>query len=393
MFPYETHLKVDVSDFYSKEEVRLEEEVIKLTKASLDSPLGIAFVTFNDLQSSKAVYDDFSSTILNCYKRTPKQSEHSLTLLPERWRVSFAPPATDIHWENLNDGRGWLITKKIFAHILMVAICLFLTTPEYILSHLVHILSPIYGEKVEVPEIVEKYIPSLLLLVVTLTMPTVITWSVRWLGYWYKSEENLVVMRRIFWYLWLCIIIAPTFGFTTGLTLMEYYLDAAHGENNQTETETEKKGIRWQCVGLPDSGAMFINYIITSAMVGNFCDLLRIGDFFFYLYHLFLSKTPANAKAVQRAVTYEFRFGEHYGRMLMIFSLIIMFSFSTPMITPFGFLYFVTKYFVDKHNLAFVFKPSEIDTNMHKSAINIVIFAVGMLQFYLTTKSLIRSRR
>ena len=103
------------------------------------------------------------------------------------------------------------------------------------------------------------------------------------------------------------------------------------------------------------------------------------------------SKTPANSRSIQRAITYEFRFGEQYAKMLMIFSLVIMISFSSPMITPFGLLYFVLKHIVDKHNLAWIYDPSEIDNNVHRSAINFVIFSMGMLQFYMTVLSLIRN--
>merc|ERR1712105_10496 len=77
--------------------------------------------------------------------------------------------------------------------------------------------------------------------------------------------------------------------------------------------------------------------------------------------------------------------------MLMIFSLVIMISFSSPIITPFGLLYFLLKHVVDKHNLAWIYDPSEIDNNVHRSAINFVIFSMGMLQFYMTVLSLIRN--
>ena len=103
------------------------------------------------------------------------------------------------------------------------------------------------------------------------------------------------------------------------------------------------------------------------------------------------SRTPAQSAAIHRAVSYEFRFGEHYARQLMIFSMVMMFSMSTPLITPFGLLYIVMKHIVDKHNLAWINLPSKIDLNVHRSAINFVIFAVGMLQFYITTLSVVRN--
>lgn len=35
---------------------------------------------------------------------------------------------------------------------------------------------------------------------------------------------------------------------------------------------------RWSCVGLPDSGAMFINYVISIAFIGTSIELLCIPD-------------------------------------------------------------------------------------------------------------------
>ena len=98
--------------------------------------------------------------------------------------------------------------------------------------------------------------------------------------------------------------------------------------------------------------------------------------------------------------------GEQYAKILMIFALIVMLSFSTPLITPFGkndfhlkcilifvlgSLYFVMKYFVDKHSLAWIYTPTEINHKVHASAINFVIYAVGFLQFYMTLCSVVRN--
>ena len=46
---------MDVLEYYTEEEIRLEREVARMTEVSLHSPLGIAFVTFDQLQSSKVM--------------------------------------------------------------------------------------------------------------------------------------------------------------------------------------------------------------------------------------------------------------------------------------------------------------------------------------------------
>ena len=80
-----------------------------------------------------------------------------------------------------------------------------------------------------------------------------------------------------------------------------------------------------------------------------------------------------------------FRFGEQYARMLLMLSMVVMYSISCPLITPFGrffllwlegiftlnlagLVYFVFKHLVDKHNLAFVYARSKINKKIHRFA-------------------------
>ena len=48
---------MDVVEFYKEEEDRLEREVARLREESLNSPMGIAFVSFDNINSSKAFHD------------------------------------------------------------------------------------------------------------------------------------------------------------------------------------------------------------------------------------------------------------------------------------------------------------------------------------------------
>ena len=64
---------------------------------------------------------------------------------------------------------------------------------------------------------------------------------------------------------------------------------------------------RWECIFLPDSGAFFVNYVITAAMVGSGLELIRFPELAWYLLMVCLSKSEADTMAIRRAVTYEFR--------------------------------------------------------------------------------------
>jgi len=371
--------KVDVYDFYSEKVQRLESRAEVHKEISLNSPLGMAFVTFAHIASSKHVYDDLKT-------KEPRKSSTSHLIKPENWNVSFAPPPRDIHWKNLQKKRTWMTLWSFLGNVLLAVICIFFTAPEILASHANEILSLLLGEdKFQIPDIIVSFLPSLILIAVTALIPVIISWSVRLFGFWYKSEENSAIMIRDYWYLWLAFIVVPTFGLTSGASLIEHYFSPA------TANSTDQGGIRWECVGLPDAGAAFINYVVTSAFIGTSLELLRVPDFLLLMIQVCVSKTSAQSAAINRAVSYEFRFGEHYARQLMIFSMVIMFSMSSPMISPFGLLYIIMKHVVDKHNLAWTNLPSKIDLKVHRSAINFVIFASGMLQFYMTTLSVVRN--
>ena len=47
-----------------------------------------------------------------------------------------------------------------------------------------------------------------------------------------RSTENHSIMIKSFWYLWIIVLIFPTFGFTTGMAVIENFF----GQNNNTES-------------------------------------------------------------------------------------------------------------------------------------------------------------
>jgi len=52
-------------------------------------------------------------------------------------------------------------------------------------------------------------------------------------------------------------------------------------------------------VFLPDNGAFFVNYIITSAFIGAAIDLLRLADLVFYIYIIITAKSTAERRVIR----------------------------------------------------------------------------------------------
>jgi len=307
--------------------------------------------------------------------------------------VTFAPPPKDIYWENLNDQRRWLVFRKVVANSCLLLVALFLTTPEYIVAQLETILPLIFGEDAwKLSSLVTSFLPQLMIWSFTALLPVLVAYSDRWLGHWYRSEENHSIMIKSFWYLWVIVVIFPTFGFTTAMAVIEnLFSPSSGGAERDLGGDHGGAVFRWDCIFLPDSGAFFVNYVITAAFIGSGLELLRVPELLWYGVQVFLSRTKAEHEAIHRAVATEFRFGEQYARMLLILSMVVMYSISCPLITPFGLVYFLLKHLVDKHNLAFVYDRSKINKNVHRSAINFVMFSVALLQVFMVIFSFIRS--
>ena len=92
------------------------------------------------------------------------------------------------------------------------------------------------------------------------------------LAFSFSLQENHSIMKKTFWYLLFMVIFFPTFGFTTFQAAIEFFV-----KNNDTES------FRWACIFLPDSGAFFVNYVITAALVGTGLELIRFPEMFWYL--------------------------------------------------------------------------------------------------------------
>lgn len=54
-----------------------------------------------------------------------------------------------------------------------------------------------------------------------------------------------------------------------------------------------------RCVFLPDNGAFFVNYIITSAFIGATIELLRLADLIYYIYIILTAKSTAERRVIR----------------------------------------------------------------------------------------------
>lgn len=142
---------------------------------------------------------------------------------------------------------------------------------------------------------------------------------------------------------------------------------------------------------LPDQGAFFVNYVITAALVGSGMELLRLPGLLIYTIRMVLARSAAERKYVKQNQAYEFEYGAMYGWNLCVFTVIMAYSITCPIITPFGLLYMMLKHMVDKHNLFFAYLPARLDSQVHLGAVNQALAAPIICLIWLYFFSVLRT--
>ena len=253
--------------YYTGEVARLQEEVERLREESLRSPLGIAFVTFDNIEGSQIIFDDLKSSHLSCLKSTPQQS----SLKPEKWKVSFASEPSDIMWTNLKEKPLSHHLRIALIYIALIWIGFFFTTPEFLAQEFNHwIILFIRHHEGSLPGAswLLNNLPTLILMIFATLMPSVLAMSVRCIRHDYKTTETYVVLRDVFLYLWLVVIVFPTLGLTTVEHILIHFIDN-HGERINVE---------WECFFNPDISAFYVDYVISAALVGTGLELVRLPE-------------------------------------------------------------------------------------------------------------------
>ncbi|CAG9759894.1 unnamed protein product [Ceutorhynchus assimilis] len=352
---------VDALEYYTRDEQRLNDLVLSERRNALSNALGIAFVTVGSEEMAQYVAKSFEPGTLR------------------HWNIAQAPTPADINWENLEISyRNWY-SKAVVINLLLFLVLFFLTTP-IIFINLFNQINQANGDFInKLSPVVSQFFPTLLLLSVSALMPVIVAYTDEWMSHWTKSKQNFSVMFKAFYFLLFMVLILPSLGLTSAQAFVEWTL-----QNDK---------VRWKCVFLADKGAFFVNYVITSALIGTALELLRFPELAMYALRFSFIKSEAEKTSVRKEILSEFQFGIHYAWTLLIFTISTVYSLSCPLITPFGLLYLCLKHLVDKYNIYYVYRPIAMSTEgqqIHAGAVKMVRVAILLCQFILTAFFFIR---
>uniref|UniRef100_A0A8C8K4F6 Transmembrane protein 63B n=1 Tax=Oncorhynchus tshawytscha TaxID=74940 RepID=A0A8C8K4F6_ONCTS len=374
--------------FYTKREAKLKEEYRKEKEKVNTKPLGMAFVTFQNEchhQMPYVIKDFLDFNACQCHgctcRQEPKSSQFSESLHIYNWSVSYAPDPQNVRWEHLwLGGVSWWIRCFIINCILFLLL-FFLTTPAIIISTMdkFNVTKPV--EYLNNP-IITQFFPTLLLWAFSALLPTIVYYSAFFEKHWTRSGENRTTMHKCYTFLIFMVLLLPSLGLSSLDVFFRWLFDKKF---------LADATVRFECVFLPDNGAFFVNYVIASAFIGNAMDLLRIPGLLMYMIRLSLARSSAERRNVKRHQAFEFQFGAAYAWMMSVFTVVMTYSITCPIIVPFGLMYMLLKHLVDRYNMYYAYLPSKLDKKIHSGAVNQVVAAPILCLFWLLFFSTMRT--
>ncbi|XP_063047254.1 CSC1-like protein 2 isoform X2 [Engraulis encrasicolus] len=369
--------------YYTKLECKLREDYKKEREKVNTKPLGMAFVTFQNEAMTAIILKDFNAC--QCQggcrcRREPKSSQFSTVLHTHDWTVTYAPDPQNVYWEHLSTaGFPWW-ARCFVINCLLFLLLFFLTTPAIIISTMdrFNVTKPVQYLK---NPIITQFFPTLLLWSFSALLPTIVYYSAFFEAHWTRSGENRTTMHKCYTFLIFMVLLLPSLGLTSLDVFFRWLFD----------TQFLAKGkVRFECVFLPDNGAFFVNYVIASAFIGNAMDLLRIPGLLMYMIRLLLARSAAERRNVKRHQAYEFQFGAAYAWLMNVFTVVMTYSITCPIIVPFGLMYMLLKHLVDRYNMYYAYLPSKLDKKIHSGAVNQVVAAPILCLFWLLFFSVVR---
>ncbi|KAL0967528.1 hypothetical protein UPYG_G00253390 [Umbra pygmaea] len=383
--------EVDAINYYQAQENNLLEQEEKQRELVPQRPLGMAFVSLQSDAMATYILKDFNAldfegrarggAVGRGCGREPQTSSNSAALNVRKWRVDYAPHPNNVYWENLSvQGFRWWF-RCLLLNFFVLLLLTFLTTPSIIISTIdkFNVTKPIYYLN---SAVVSQFFPTLLLWTFSALLPTVVYYSTLWECHWSRSGEQLSMMHKLYIFLLFMVLILPSLGLTSLAVFFRWLFDKKFLEDGK---------LRFECVFLPDQGAFFVNYVIAAALVGSGMGLLRLPGLLLYIIRMALARSAAERKYVKQNQAYEFEYGVMYSWTLCVFTVIMAYSITCPVIVPFGLLYLMLKHLVDKHNLYFAYLPARMDKRVHLGAVNQALAAPIICLIWIYFFSVLRT--
>lgn len=364
------HKKID-AQIYFQHLTNINEKMLKFYR-QLNSRrnTGNAFILFK----SPLIVDD----ILN-HKEIiiGKMNSFEGTLLNVgNWIIKRAPTPSDILWDNIKYSKKWRTIRMVVFTLVLFIVCLIIITPNYIfqeLSPLITNMSSQIKDEMTSSLIKEYSYPLIVVIMNSGIIPVIVGYiAVAEMHYKRSYREKSIFVKNVVFMVINCFFI-PTFGVLSWFKLKECirYLLVTHWDMDISE-------------GFIRNSYFFLRYAIQVTFISNGIQLLALPQFFVKKMRVLLASSDYE-KFYASMIKKYFDYGYNYSFSITVFILIICFSTTIPLITPFGALFFFIKYYIDKYNLLFLY-PAEFEShgNVTEMIIKFELIGIFFFQFIIS---------
>ncbi|KAG7386764.1 Transmembrane protein 63C [Phytophthora pseudosyringae] len=295
--------------------------------------------------------------------------------------LKSAPEPDDVIWQSLAY-RPYTVRRIVvfwLRQIATLSLLLLFSTPTAVLMFIkLDSNSDVYRgfsrRKTFLLTMLASYLPSLLLIAVNWCL-------LAFLYHLTMSEPSFSHSRRVksflvkgFAYLVVSSVILPSIGVTA------VYL--ALSDIEKTGGRSYVESFLYNV-----SGTFFISYVCQRTFLGGIVDITRCADTM-ALQPWIHSRSITSAE-IQKAVRPSaFSYGHDYALVLSVFLVILLGTVITPIITPFGAIYFYVKFFTTKYNALYVlpYSPGRghiAGTALELTFVCLIVFEVVMSFVFL----------
>ncbi len=398
--------RVDAEHFYQARKEELQRKLAQQQRAS--SGTGHAFVTLSRLDHVERALSFFASL----GGRMPQRLLEGrwAPLMAQQWQVVAAPNPRDIIHKNLAAGPVNRVARMAAINVVLAVGMIFFTTPISLIAVLseitqANILSVISSKLAQVfsffgdANTVYGFVSSTLMVIFTFAIPRVLMLAARTEKHHTRSHTEMSVVRKIYAYLFLCIILMPAIFMTS----VDALLKIALSENGGWQILRDLGGVFPRAI-------FFVNYLLAIGLVSNFLELLNFPGVAVAWYRRRNALTAYERRrgekrdwkmtsvfatnvlrAARKAAKSKFLLGYEYAYQMVLLSMTLLFSSVVPLLMPFAFFAFLTKHFVDRNNLVYVYSRPQTNTKIVRIVLTQVLigcafYQMAMFCFFLFSK-------
>lgn len=282
---------------------------------------------------------------------------------PIAWSARYAPHPDNVEFRDLM----YLATTRritvIGVHLLMIAIFIFITTPNVILSILERwaVFKRGTEHRSSFETLLINYVTILVQVITTAVLPALIILISRQIPHEDAASKNHSVMWKTYIFLVLMVIVMPSIGMNSAQALLS-------------------ADIKLKCLFPADNGAYYINYVLSSIFLSSVLELIKPSDIVTYGFIMFTGRSRADFEGAREYIEREFSVDMQHTTVLLIFSVVMTYSISCPLIAPVGLIYMIVKHSVDHYHLFYTYFTKKVDKNLQNT---VTIFVKVALLFML----------